>query len=701
MSRPDNIEGLPSSAIARLLIDIGIPPEEAARHAHTEGDVKDIFHTAGVRLRQVSVNDLGHGKASAPLLAQRTDGANTRTVIVREIVKAGLVIDDGDERQGMLLNWSEAGNILSDITLPTMIERAGPNEAFGISWFERVTRRHGASLLLVLAASAMINLLSLAVPLVFKVIIDRVVVSGAEASAYVLAITLIVVAALQGCIGLVRSMINTEVNLQAGAETTGLIFGHVLRMPLEKLQASPIGELAARIASADAALDYMTKTRITTAFNIVFALVFITVLLFISPLLTLIVAAAMPPYIALHVATGRMSRKRIERQFATQSALRSRSIEYLGGIETLKAVDGLRAAETDVGDRFAANAVETEKVGRLQQLLSAGASFLTRSMEAGVILVGTLAVIGGTMTLGGLIAFYIIMGRVRDPLLQLSGFVETRQKAIEATERLRQIMEVPDESMGRGQRALPLALTPITLRGVGFGYSSETPPILRGIDLDIATGEKLALVGPSGSGKSTLLKTIAGMHMPSPGTLCFQGHEAMDFSPSEIRSRIGYVNQGARLFSGTIRSNLAMGTDWTDDALWMALDQVDGAALVAGLPAGLDSEIRENGSNLSGGQCQRLTLARILLREPEVLLLDEATSALDEASEAAIFERLAKRANCTVVFATHRTPTLRFADRVVEMKGGLLVGPSVGQVPPKARRRLIEQPLAAIPGDSA
>lgn len=133
MSRPDNIEGLPSSAIARLLIDIGIPPEEAARHAHTAGDVKDIFHTAGVRLRQVSVNDLGQGKASAPLLAQRTDGANTRTVIVREIVKAGLVIDDGDERQGMLLNWSEAGNILSDIMVPTMIERAGPNEAFGIS----------------------------------------------------------------------------------------------------------------------------------------------------------------------------------------------------------------------------------------------------------------------------------------------------------------------------------------------------------------------------------------------------------------------------------------------------------------------------------------------------------------------------------------------------------------------------------------
>lgn len=698
MSRLGNHQALSAERMERLLVDIGVPSTEAARHAHDAPSLDAALQAAGVQLRAATLADLEQGKALAPLFAQAADNPDaTRLVIIREVLRAGLVIDEGDESRGTLLPWSQASRLLSEITAPILADRAEPTKAFGFSWFSGLTRRHGPSLLLVLAASAIINLLSLAVPLVFKVIIDRVVVSGAEASAYILAITLLVVAALQGLIGMFRSMVNTEVSLQAGAETMGRVFGHVLRLPLEQLQASPVGELAARIASADAALDYMTKTRITTAFNLVFATVFVAVLLLISPLLTLIVAATMPPYIALHIAIGRLSRQRIERQFVTQSALRSRSIEYLSGLETLKAINGLHGAEADIGDRFAANAVESEKVGRLQHFLSAGAGFLTRAMEAAVILVGTLAVIGGTMTLGGLIAFYIIMGRVRDPLLQLSGFVETRQKAIEATERLRPLMETPVEGDGWGHRPLPSQLTPVELTGVQFGYSSETPTVLRGVDLTIAKGERLALVGPSGSGKSTLLKIIAGMHAPTDGTILFNGQPARDFSPSGLRERTGYVNQGARLFGGTIRSNLALGFDVSDDALWRVLERVDGASLVASLPAGLDTEIRENGSNLSGGQCQRLTLARVLLRDPEILLIDEATSALDEASEAAIFDGLIRLRDCTLIFATHRSPTLRFADRVLEMNGGRLIT----SVRPAAEIERLPATLAPVMGGSA
>lgn len=297
-----------------------------------------------------------------------------------------------------------------------------------------------------------------------------------------------------------------------------------------------------------------------------------------------------------------------------------------------------------------------------------------------LVLVGALMVGDASISLGDFLLFVTLDQLLRSPLLQLSWYSLRLKAEMAAPGRIEELATMPreeqrgDEATGQG----PGSRAPSSLRlvDVAFRYRPELPDVLTGLDLELAPGERVALVGPSGTGKSTLMQLLLGFHRPQRGRILLDGRDIGELGLVAVRRRIGVVFQRSPLLEGTIRDNLALGlpSDPTDAACWTALAGADLAEFVRGLPHGLQTAVGVRGLKLSGGQRQRLAIARVLLADPAIVLLDEATSSLDSLSEARIqaaFEHLlAGRTSLTIA---HRLSTVISADRILFLDQGRLV----------------------------
>ena len=444
-----------------------------------------------------------------------------------------------------------------------------------------------------------------------------------------------------------------------------------LAVPLRWFDAHPAGEL---LAHADADCERATIALQPLPFSlgvIVIIVVSMLQLALVDPVLLAVALGLFPSLALLNNAYTR----RVERPAATAQArvgdVSSVAHESFEGVLVVKtlALEEREAARM----REAAESLRTARlaVGRLRAGFEPGLDALPNLGTVALLWLGAWRVAEGDLTTGELVQAMALFAILAFPFRIVGFLLEELPRAVVAHDRISGVLSAPVRPRPPEPQPLPPGPLAVELAGVSFGYGEE--PVLDGLELAVAPGEVVALVGSTGSGKTTLCSLVAGLFPPDAGEVRLGGVALPALDPADVAAAVALVFQEPFLFADSIRENLALGSDVPDEDLWAALEAARAAGFVRRLRRGLDEVIGERGVTLSGGQRQRLALARALVRRPRVLLLDDATSAVDARVEQAILAGLRGAVSATTVVVAHRLSTIALADRVLLLDDGRIV----------------------------
>ena len=584
-----------------------------------------------------------------------------------------------DPEQGWLkLPFAETREAWGDQVQVLLVKRLEetPKKTFGWSWFSPVLQRFRWPLLQVLLASLFIQLFQLANPLLIQQIIDKVINQSNLSALQVLGAALVISALFQGLLTAVRTWLLIDTTDRMDLILGTQVIDKLLRLPLRFFEKRPVGELSQRLSELGNLRSFLTGTAITTLLDLVFATIYIGIMLVYSPLLTAVALATVPIYVLMVLLIAPIYRRLIRKQAQFAARTQSHLIETLGGIQTVKAQHFELNSRWRWQERYSGQIAEGFKSVVLGSSASEVGNFLNQLSSLLIIWVGVYQVINGDLSLGQLIAFRIIAGYVTGPILRLSSLWQGFQQVSISMERLADIVDqVPEaDDQDADQISLPPIKGEVKFDSLRFRFRSQGAYQIDGVDLTIPAGSFIGIVGQSGSGKSTLMKLLPRLYEPEQGRILIDGYDINKVSLSSVRQQIGIVPQDCLLFEGTIRENISMNhPEANTDAVIRMARAAAAHDFIMELPDGYGTRLGERGAGLSGGQRQRIAIARTLLQNPNLLVLDEATSSLDYDTEATVCQNLQKALNGkTVFFITHRLNTVRHADRILLMHQGKL-----------------------------
>ncbi len=384
--------------------------------------------------------------------------------------------------------------------------------------------------------------------------------------------------------------------------------------------------------------------------------------------LALVVALFVP--FMMHIAMRQ--RKKMSQSFKrmreTIADVNATLEDSISGVRVVKAFanEGHEIKRFERGNMAYRDAVQTSF--KVMANFFSGMNFSIGLLNTTVLTLGGYFVIGGSMNVGELVAFLMLVNFFMKPVQRLMSFTEQYQRAMAGFDRFIEIMDTEPAIVDREDAHSPTTISgDITLEDVTFAYENDASKVLHNLNLSVASGKTLALVGPSGGGKTTLIHLIPRFYDVSEGAICIDGQDIRDLSLKSLRKNVGIVQQNVFLFSGTVKENIAYGRiDASHEEIVEAAKNAKIHDFIMGLPEGYDSYVGEKGVMLSGGQKQRISIARVFLKNPPILILDEATSALDNETEIQIqtaLEALSK-GRTTIVIA-HRLSTIRSADEII------------------------------------
>jgi ATP-binding cassette subfamily B protein len=560
-----------------------------------------------------------------------------------------------------------------------LLERSSstPEQRFGFSWFWPSLRRFRGLLLQVLLASFVVQLFSLANPLLIQVIIDKVISQRSLDTLQVLGIALVVVTLMEGVIGSLRTFLFTEttnrIDLRLGSE----VIDHLLRLPLSYFDRRPVGELGTRIAEMEKIRNFLTGQALTTLLDAAFSVIYIVVMVFYSWVLTLIALCVLPIQIGLTVLGAPLFRRQYRDAANENARTQSHLVEVLSGIQTVKAQNVEMISRWKWQDFYGKYISRTFEKTITGTALTETSQVLQKLSQLLVLWVGATLVLKGDMSLGQLIAFRIISGYVTQPMLRLSTIWQNIQELKVSFERLADVVDTPEESSEDDKQKIPLPPVDgrVVFENVTFTFPGAPTPVLQNINLEVPAGTFVGIVGQRGSGKSTLTKLLSRLYAPGSGRVLIDHYDIDKVELYSLRRQIGIVPQEPLLFSGSVAENIALtDPDATSDSIVAAASLACAHEFIMELPSGYSTNVGERGAGLSGGQRQRIALARTLLSRPKMLVLDEATSALDYDTERRVCDNLLENLeHCTVFFITHRLSTIRRADLIVMLHQGAVV----------------------------
>jgi len=552
----------------------------------------------------------------------------------------------------------------------------GMSGKFDISWFVPAIIKYKKILTQVLVASFFIQLFALVTPLFFQVIIDKVLVHQGLTTLDVLCFGLIVISLFDVVLNGLRTYVFSHTTNRVDVTLGSQLFSHLLRLPISFFTSRQVGNTVSRVRELDTIREFITGSALTLVIDIAFTIIFFVVMYYYSPTLTWIVLGSIPLYVILSLSITPVLRGRLNEKFKRGAENQAFLVESISGVETLKSMAVEPQMQRRWEEQLAAYVSASFKAMNLGNIASQTAGFINKTVTVLILWVGATLVIGGALSVGQLIAFNMLAGRVSAPILRLVQLWQDFQQAGISIERLGDILNTPAEPGHNPNRtSLPPLSGKVTLEHITFRYQPDRPEILKDLSLDVKAGEVIGIVGRSGSGKSTLTKLIQRLYVPEAGRVLVDGVDVAQVDPAWLRRQIGVVLQENVLFNRSVKDNIAL----SDPSL--SMDRVIYAAKLAGahefilqLAEGYDTVVGEQGSTLSGGQKQRIAIARALITNPRILIFDEATSALDYESERVIQDNM--RAICqnrTVFIIAHRLSTVRRADRIIVVEQGQIV----------------------------
>lgn len=611
--------------------------------------------------------------AALPALAMRPDGKH---FIVAKADGDKVLIHDLVERRARSLGREEfealyAGRLLLVASRASVL---GQLAKFDFRWFVPAVVKYRKLLLEVLVVSLFIQLFALVTPLFYQVVMDKVLVHRSLTTLEVIVVGLASIAVFDAILGGLRSYVFSHTTSKIDVELGARLFRHILSLPLSYFETRRVGDTIARVRELENIRNFLTGQALTSLLDLLFTVVFLAVMFYYSGWLTLIVALSLPVYALWSAGITPVLRKRLDEKFARGADNQAFLVETVNGIGTVKATAVDPRVTRTWDNQLAGYVAASFRVTRLAILGQQGIKLVQKLTSVLVLFFGAKLVIEGKLSIGQLIAFNMLSGQVTAPILRLAQLWQEFQQVGISVERLGDILNTRTELPG-SRVALPPIKGRVTFDRTTFRYRPDTAEVLSEVELDIAAGEVIGIVGRSGSGKSTLTKLVQRLYVPERGRVLIDGHDLAMADPAWLRRQLGVVLQENFLFNRSVRENIAL----TDPGL--PLERVIRAAKLAGahdfileLPEGYDTIVGEHGASLSGGQRQRLAIARALIADPRILIFDEATSALDYESEYAVMSNM--RAICrnrTVLIIAHRLSTVRQAHRIVVIDKGRIV----------------------------
>ncbi|MBZ0104460.1 MAG: type I secretion system permease/ATPase [Sulfuricella denitrificans] len=616
------------------------------------------------------------GQARLPVIAETREGG---WMLVGRVDAQGVVVQRAGAEQPELLKRTDFEVIWGGAWVSAQRRTQGAAEAdggFGVDWFWYAISKHRAVLGEVLLASFFVQIFALVSPLVFQVIIDKVLTHRSMTTLDVMVVALLGVSLFEVILSAMRHYLFSHTTNRVDVELGAKLFKHLLHLPLAYFESRRSGDTVARVRELENARNFLTGQTLTAWLDLFFAGVFLAVMFYYSPILAWIVVAALPVFFGASLVITPILRKKLEDKFALGAENQAFLVETVTSMETLKGLAVEPHWQREWERRLADYVQAAFHGGHLANATNQFIGFASKVLTVALLWMGAKLVIDGELTVGGLIAFNMLAGRINAPILKLSSLWQDFTQMKVSITRLADIMDTPVEPAFRPDRATPPEITGrVVFDRVTFRYRPDGPEILSDVSFTVEPGGVIGLVGVSGAGKTTLMRLLQRLYTPERGRVTVDGIDLSLVDTGWLRRQIGVVSQDTVLFNRSVRDNIAL----ADASL--SMEAVMDAARLAGahdfileLPEGYDTLIGDRGGKLSGGQRARIAIARALATNPRLLLLDEATAALDYESERAIHDNMAQICQGRTVFiVAHRLPTLRLAHRILVLDRGRLI----------------------------
>ena len=641
-----------------------------------------VLRAAGFQtraMRQAQWDDILKLGSAFPVLAALRSGG---WLIVAGVLGTGAdaqlaVLDPAREALGITL-------LTRDIFLPTWrgtllfckkpaATRAEPN--FGLAWFVPEILRHGGILRDVTIAAFASSLIGLATPLLYHVVIDKVVPYRAEQTLVTVLVIFGIVTLFDAVFTFSRARLMLFMTNKVDASLAARTFAKLLSLPMPFFEQHPAGVLVRHMQQTEKLRQFLTGRLFQCVLDCAMLPILLVLLCIYSFALTLLVlcfACTIAGFIFLLIPHFR---SRLNELYAAEGARQSHLVETIHGMRTIKslAMEPVRQAAWD--SRTAATISRHASVGVIAAFANTATAMLDRLMQISILGIGAHAVFTGQMTIGALVAFAMLATRVSGPLLQIVGLINEYQETALSAQMLASVMDHPPERPP-GQTMLRPALSgAVSMDQVSFRYPNTSLPALDRVCFAAPEGTVIGIVGRSGSGKTTLIRLLQGIEAPQSGMIRFSGTDIRHIDLTHLRQSTGVVLQESFLFRGTLRENIAASKPKAHFSEIVQAARMAGAdEFIDRLPLGYDTMVEESASNFSGGQRQRVSIARALLTRPKLLIFDEATSALDPESEAILQRNLKQIADGrTMIVVSHRLSSLVQADRILVLEHGSAV----------------------------
>ena len=541
-------------------------------------------------------------------------------------------------------------------------------------WFWDAIKRNKDIYLKTALASIFINIFVIATPLFTMNVYDRVLPNNAIDTLWALAIGILFVMLFDLVLKLIRSYYLGKASKRADVVMSNKIFDQLLNLRLEERPAST-GMFVNRLQSFESIRDFFATATITTLVDIPFIFIFVAIIFYIGGPLGWISIASVFITLIFSFFMKKPIKKTVEAATKEDQIKHTTLNETVAGLDIIKSVRGQNRMKTHWDKSINQTVYHNEKSQFLSQIATYFTTFISQFSNIAIVIGGVYLASEGEMTMGGIIASMILNGRVIAPISHVVGMIIRFDRTMISLKNIDEIMNMQVERENKTYLSRPNLKGEIEFKDVVFSYKNQNFNALKGINIKIKEGEKVAILGKIGSGKTTLVKLLQNLYVPTSGSVIVDQTDVRQIDPVDLRRAIGVVPQEPFLFMGTVKDNITIGDPFATD------EEILRASMIAGVhdflskhESGYDLVVGERGEGLSGGERQSVALARALISNPNIMILDEPTNSMDKQTEKVFIDKMSRIIkDKTLILITHKVSILSLVDRVIVLENGKVI----------------------------